>query len=85
MVCGGELELSTAERDIATDWIAAYKKYFHTDRLLSLHWRLDSSSDFLELTPSRVKRSDAAKVILLFRFLLKDSGIRRKLCAHRAA
>ena len=65
MVCGGELELSTAERDIATDWIAAYKKYFHTDRLLSLHWRLDSSSDFLELTPSRVKRSDAAKVILL--------------------
>jgi hypothetical protein len=30
MVCGGKLDLSTAQRDIATDWIAAYKKYFHT-------------------------------------------------------
>jgi hypothetical protein len=35
MVCGGELDLSTAQRDIATDWIAAYKKYFHTDRPLA--------------------------------------------------
>ncbi|MGB8989283.1 MAG: zf-HC2 domain-containing protein [Candidatus Sulfotelmatobacter sp.] len=41
MVCGGELDLSTAQRDIATDWIAAYKKYFHTDRPLALHSRLD--------------------------------------------
>jgi hypothetical protein len=32
LVCAGELDLSTAQRDIATDWIAAYKKYFHTDR-----------------------------------------------------
>jgi anti-sigma factor RsiW len=42
MVCGGELDLSTAQRDIATDWIAAYKKYFHTDRPLSQHARLES-------------------------------------------
>src|SRR5580698_6906594 len=42
MVCGGELDLSTAQRDIATDWIAAYKKYFHTDRPLALHSRLES-------------------------------------------
>jgi hypothetical protein len=34
MVCARELDLSTAQRDIATDWIAAYKKYFHTDRPL---------------------------------------------------
>jgi hypothetical protein len=26
-----ELDLNMAQRDIATDWIAAYKKYFHTD------------------------------------------------------
>jgi hypothetical protein len=64
MVCGGELKLSTAQRDIVTDWIAAYKK-FHTDRPHCLHSRLHSSSDFLELTASRVKRSDAAKIILL--------------------
>jgi hypothetical protein len=41
LVCSGDLDLSTAQRDIATDWIAAYKKYFHTDRPLSLHSRLD--------------------------------------------
>jgi len=34
MVCEGKLDLATAQRDIATDWIAAYKKYFHTDRPL---------------------------------------------------
>ncbi|MGB8848765.1 MAG: hypothetical protein WCC76_03550 [Candidatus Acidiferrales bacterium] len=36
MVCAGKLDLPTAQREIATDWIAAYKKYFHTDRPLSL-------------------------------------------------
>ena len=34
MVSNGELDLSTAQRDISTDWIVAYKKYFHTDRPL---------------------------------------------------
>jgi anti-sigma factor RsiW len=34
LVCAGKLDLSTAQHDIATDWIAAYKKYFHTDRPL---------------------------------------------------
>ena len=59
MVCGGELDLSTAQRDIATDWIAAYKKYFHTDRPVALHSRLESVNVLgfaLELTPRRVKR-----------------------------
>ncbi len=35
MVCTGNLDLSTAQRDISTDWIAAYKRYFHTDTPLS--------------------------------------------------
>lgn len=30
MVCAGQLDLAVAQRDIATDWISAYKKYFHT-------------------------------------------------------
>jgi anti-sigma factor RsiW len=34
LVCAGKLDLTTAQHDIATDWIAAYKKYFHTDRPL---------------------------------------------------
>lgn len=46
LVCAGKLDLSTAQRDIARDWIAAYKKYFHTERPLSLHSRLDSAPVF---------------------------------------
>jgi hypothetical protein len=32
LVCQGDLDLATAQREIATNWIGAYKKYFHTDR-----------------------------------------------------
>jgi hypothetical protein len=31
LVCGGQLDLATAQRDIAADWIAAYRKYFKTE------------------------------------------------------
>jgi len=34
LVCEGQLDLATAQQDISSDWIAAYKKYFHTDRPL---------------------------------------------------
>jgi hypothetical protein len=46
MVCSGQLDLWTAQRDIAADWIAAYKKYFHTDTPLSLHSRLGAAASF---------------------------------------
>jgi anti-sigma factor RsiW len=32
LVCQGKVSLSTAQHDLATDWISAYKKYFHADR-----------------------------------------------------
>jgi len=32
LVCEGQLDLTTAQQDISSDWIAAYKKYFHTDK-----------------------------------------------------
>jgi hypothetical protein len=51
LVCAGKIDLSTAQNDIAENWIAAYKKYFHTDRPLSLSSRLDS-----------VTRSDSVRV-----------------------
>ena len=35
LVCDGTVNLRDAQRAIATDWIAAYKKYFHTDHPLS--------------------------------------------------
>jgi hypothetical protein len=36
-VCAGKLNLKTAQRDIATDWISAYKRYFHVDQPRSNH------------------------------------------------
>jgi hypothetical protein len=32
LVCSGELDLATAQHEISQDWIAAYKRHFHTDR-----------------------------------------------------
>jgi anti-sigma factor RsiW len=33
-VCSGKIDLPTAQREISTNWISAYQKYFHTDRPL---------------------------------------------------
>ncbi len=30
LVCEGKVDVSTAQRDLATDWVSAYKRYFHT-------------------------------------------------------
>jgi hypothetical protein len=35
LVCDGQVDLATAQQEIATNWIDAYKKYFHTDRPLT--------------------------------------------------
>jgi hypothetical protein len=32
LVCNGQLDLATAQREIAGNWIEAYKKYFHTNQ-----------------------------------------------------
>jgi hypothetical protein len=37
LVCQGKLDLATAQRDLARDWIAAYKKYFRTNKPLLTH------------------------------------------------
>ena len=34
-VCAGKIDLPTAQHEIATDWIASYKKHFHTSLPLS--------------------------------------------------
>jgi hypothetical protein len=46
MVCSGQLDLATAQREIAVNWIAAYKKYFHTSRPLPQHVRPRHSDGF---------------------------------------
>jgi len=37
LVCSHQLDLATAQREMASDWIAAYKKYFNTDVPLEAH------------------------------------------------
>ncbi len=37
LVCSHQIDLTTAQRDMAVDWIAAYKKYFNTDVPLEAH------------------------------------------------
>jgi hypothetical protein len=37
MVCEGSLDLMEAQQEIAVNWIAAYKKYFHTETPLEQH------------------------------------------------
>ena len=34
MVCQGQLDLRTAQHDIAVDWVSAYRKYFHASQPL---------------------------------------------------
>jgi hypothetical protein len=44
-VCNGKIGLDTAQKDVASDWIAAYKKYFHTDQPRPAYSAAASSSE----------------------------------------
>ena len=35
MVCNGDLDLGEAQQELASNWISAYKKYFHTETPLA--------------------------------------------------
>ncbi len=37
LVCEGNMDLTDAQKEIASNWIIAYKKHFHTDRPLAEH------------------------------------------------
>ena len=37
LVCSGRVDLKTAQRDIASNWIVAYQKYFKTEKPLANH------------------------------------------------
>jgi hypothetical protein len=49
LVCGGEVNLSVAQRDIAKNWISAYQKYFHTEE------PLPSKSFFIPMKPDAIR------------------------------
>jgi putative zinc finger protein len=45
LVCSGRLDLQVAQRDMAADWIAAYRKYFRTTGPLRTHVRNQREDD----------------------------------------
>jgi hypothetical protein len=45
LVCDGRVDLQAAQRDIADDWIAAYRKYFKTDVPLQRWARLSAGDE----------------------------------------
>ena len=64
LVCRGTLDLATAQRELANDWIAAYKRRFNTDRPLRDY-------GLFPLTPADV---DALRSELAERRLLLGGG-----------
>lgn len=44
LVCEGKLDLETAQRELADNWIAAYRKYFHSARPIEAHARFIKDS-----------------------------------------
>jgi hypothetical protein len=40
LVCSGRIDPATAQREMASNWIEAYKKYLATERPIQLHARL---------------------------------------------
>ncbi len=59
LVCAGELDLGTAQRDMATDWIAAYKKYFHRDLPAEAQRSFDAAGGLLIVEGPRDPRPAA--------------------------
>ena len=44
MVCEGRIDLTSAQKEISSDWIAAYKKYFHTSLPIAGGGRRDGNT-----------------------------------------
>jgi len=53
MVCSGNLDLATAQHDLATNWIAAYKKYLGNTGSLAAPRPMSLLVASLEVRPSR--------------------------------
>lgn len=58
-VCQGRVQLSQAQREIATDWVAAYKRRFHTDTPMPHHAGSTEIDDDLEFEPPAPVRTIA--------------------------
>lgn len=61
MVCAGQITLAQAQRDIASDWVNAYKRYFNTDAPRQAHLALPQDEEpELLIVPDRAPMRMAA-------------------------
>jgi hypothetical protein len=51
LVCDGSIELGVAQREIATNWIEAYKKHFKTDRPIARQAVIEDDDDRIAAFP----------------------------------
>ena len=58
-VCADDMALAQAQRELATDWVAAYKRHFQTDVPIPAHARATSVDDDLEYEAPRLVQSMA--------------------------
>lgn len=70
-VCRGDLDLEVAQRDVATDWISAYKKYFHTEVPLAHVTSVDLPSPRVDLPRTRTPAAPAYSPLDPRRFALE--------------
>jgi len=52
-VCDGSLDLAVAQREIATNWIDAYKRYFETDRPIPRQAGIEDDDDEIQFEVPR--------------------------------
>lgn len=70
LVCAHHVELAQAQREIASDWVAAYKRYFKTDVPLQAHIGAPlADDDDLDFVPVPYVAENSAPMALRVRFL----------------
>ncbi len=70
LVCSNRLDLAQAQREIATDWVAAYKRYFKSDVPLQAHVGAPiADDDDLEFAPDRYAAAEPPVLVLSVGFI----------------
>jgi hypothetical protein len=72
LMCNGTISMATAQHDISTDWIAAYKKYFHTT--LPLAKRNTSNRNNASIKGTVIPRNGSARPSLLSNLFARKSA-----------
>ena len=58
LVCRGDIDLATAQREIASNWIGAYKKYLPAEQPIQLHARVLEFARAGSAGPHRTRPTD---------------------------